>query len=459
MKKLYITLLAALFVGTGLQAQRVLTLEECIDIALDNNISIKQARNNSISAKAGLTQSRFNFLPSLSAGASHNWNEGLQFDQTVGDLVNTTTLSGGGSINANITIFNGFQNILTMGQRKLQYEASLQTIESNIQATEATIIASFLNVIQTKEQIRIAEQTLDLLNQQLSRQERIEAAGTGSMEQVYNFRSQVAQQKLTIVTFQNQLATAKLTLIQLLLLDATQDYEFAGITSNDSELEEQLEAFGSVYDRALAYAPSVKSAEYSLEAAKKSLRSAQFAWMPSITANASWSTGWSSNFVNVLERDPVTNLPTRTEVVDLGDQFKSNERKGAGLSLSIPLFTRFQNRTSVQQSKIQMFNSELNLEQQKNLITNSVQQAYLNLVNAQTTYAAAKESLVNLNTAFEFAKTRYENGTIDFVTYLQSLNNKNGGDLQLIRAKYGIMLRKLILDIFTGDELQLPGSN
>lgn len=439
-------------------AQRTLTLEECIDIALDNNISIKTARNNAISARAGYNQSKFNFLPNLNAGASHNWSEGLQFDQTVGDLVNTTTLNGGGSVSAGITIFDGFRNVLTMGQRKLQYEASLQTIESNIQVTEAAVIGGFLNVISTKEQLKIANQTLDLLDDQLKRQESIERAGTGSMEQVYNFRSQIAQQKLTIVGLENQLATGELGLVQLLLLDAGQEYEFAGVSTADAQLEEQLEEFSSIYSRAEDFSPSLKSAEYSLEASKKSLKISQYAWMPSLTASASWSTGWSSNFKNVLERDPVTQAPVRTEVVDWNTQFQANERKGASLNLSIPLFTRFQNRTAVQQSKVQLLNAELNLEQTKNTLTNQVQQAYLNLVNAKTTYAAAQESLVNLNTAFEFSKTRYESGTIDFVTYLQSLNNKNGGEFQLVQAKYGIMLRKLILDIFTG-ELSPSNSN
>lgn len=450
--------MAFLLLTGGAFAQRVLTLDECINIALDNNISIKTARNNAISARAGFTQSKFNFLPSLSAGASHNWSEGLQFDQTVGDLVNTTTLSGGGSISAGLNIFNGFSNVLNMGQRRLQYEASLQNIEANIQITEASVIGSFLNVISTKEQLKIANQTLDLLNEQLARQESIARAGTGSMEQVYNFRSQVAQQKLTIVTFENQLATGELGLVQLLLLDASQEYEFAGVTANDAELEQQLETFAAVYEKAETYSPSLKSAEYSLEASQKSLKMAQYAWMPSLSAGASWSTGWSSNFVNVLERDPVTSVPTRTEVVDWNTQFKSNKRKGANLNLNIPLFTRFANRTGVQQSKVQMLNSQLNLEQAKNNLTNQVQQAYLNLVNAKTTYAAAKESLVNLNTSFEFTKSRYDNGTIDFVTYLQSLNNKNRGDFQLVQAKYGIMLRNLILDIYTG-ELSPSGTN
>lgn len=432
-------------------AQRALTLEECIDIALDNNISIKTARNNAISARAGYKQSKFNFLPNLNAGASHSWSEGLQFDQTVGDLVNTTTLGGSGSLSAGVTLFDGFRNVLTMDQRKLQYEASLQTIESNIQITESAVIGSFLNIISTKEQLKIASQTLELLNGQLSRQESIERAGTGSMEQVYNFRSQIAQQKLAMVNLQNQLATSELSLIQLLLLDAGEQYEFSGVSTADAALEQEMEEFGDIYSRAEAFSPSLKSAEFSLEASKKSLKISQNSWMPSLTANASWGTGWSSNFRNVLERDPATQAPIRTEVVDWNTQFKSNERKGAGLNLGIPLFTRFQNRTSIQQSKVELLNAELNLEQAKNNLTNQVQQAYLNLVNAKTTYAAAKESLVNLNTSFEFSRTRYESGTIDFVTYLQSLNNKNSADFQLVQAKYGIMLRKLILDIFTGE--------
>lgn len=442
--------MAFLLISGGAFAQRVLTLEECINIALDNNINIKTARNNAISAKAGFTQSKFNFLPNLNAGASHNWSEGLQFDQTVGDLVNATTLSGGGSISAGLTIFNGFANVLTMGQRKLQYEAALQNIEANIQVTEVGVIGSFLSIITLKENLKIANQTLDLLNKQLARQESIARAGTGSMEQVYNFRSLIAQQKLTIVGFDNQLATSELSLVQLLLLDASQEYEFAGVSSSDAELERELESFSSIFEEAESYSPSLKSAGYSLEASQKALKMAQYAWMPSLTAGASWGTGWSSNFVNVLERDPVSLVPVRTEVVDWNTQFKANERKGANLNLNIPLFTRFANRTGVQQSKIQMLNSQLNLEQAKNTLTNQVQQAYLSLVNAKTTYAAANESLVNLNTSFEFTKSRYDNGTIDFVTYLQSLNNKNEGDFRLVQAKYGIMLRKLIIDIYTG---------
>ena len=97
MKKILYTLFVLAFVNATSQAQQVLTLEECIEIALSNNLDIKRARNNAIAAASNMFQSKMNWLPSLNAGANHRWNEGLDFDVTAGRLVNTTTLGGGGS--------------------------------------------------------------------------------------------------------------------------------------------------------------------------------------------------------------------------------------------------------------------------------------------------------------------------------------------------------------------------
>ena len=448
MKKLLYTF--ALLVSSlyFVEAQTVLTLEECINIALENNLDIKRARNNAISRKAGYTQSKMQFLPSLSASASHNWNEGLQFDQTTGNLVNTTTLSGGGTISGNFTIFNGFQNVYGVKRDRYLYEASQEQVRSNELATEASVVNGFLNIVNTRENLRIQEQTNNLLKEQLEREEKREKAGVGNMEQVYNFRSQVAQQELRIVNLKNQLQSAKLTLIQLLLLDPLDNYDFEGITPEDAQLEAEVEEYQSVYTKARDYSPALRSAQLNLEASKKSLKIAQFNWMPSVTLGASYGTGWSSNL-----KDPADG-----SVLDPTTQFQTNASKRASFNLNIPLFTRFNNRTQMQQQKISFLNAELSLQDTENTLRNNVQQAYLDLLNAKESYRAAKESLLNLNTAFEFSKTRYENGTIDFVTYLVSLNGKNNGELELTRAKYSILFRKLILDIYIG-ELNLELDN
>lgn len=441
MKRIFSIALIALLGTSGLMAQQVLTLEECIDIALQNNISIKRAKNNAEIARANFTQSKFNFLPNLSAGASHNWFEGLSFDQTSGSLVNTTTLSGGGSLSANLTIFDGFSNVFGMQQAKANFEASEEAVKGSILSTQASIVGAFLQVITIRENLKMQQETLEQLNGQLDRESKRESAGVGNMEQVYNFRSQIAQQQLTIVNLSNNLETAKLTLTQLLLLDPSEDYIFDGITVNDEELEKEIELYSDVYDRSMEVSPSVKSAELNLEASEKALQIQKFNWMPSLTMGAGYGTSWTSNLRN----------PNDGSVLDLSTQFETNAAKSARFNLSLPLFTRFNNRTQFQTSKIQVLNSQLALEQAKNDLTNQVQRAYLDLVNAKTTYSAAKQSKVNLDQSFEFSQTRYENGTIDFVTYLQSLTAKNRGDLELIRSRYLILLRQFILDIYKGE--------
>lgn len=433
---------------TSMMAQEVLTLDECIEIALSNNISIKRAKNNAEIARANYTQSKFNFLPSLSAGASHNWNEGLSFDQTSGNLVNTTTLSGGGSVNANFTIFDGFSNINGAKRAKANFAAAEESVKSSILSTQANVVQAFLTVITTRENLKMQEENLELLQGQLDREEKRERAGVGNMEQVYNFRSQIAQQELTIVNLSNSLESAKLTLIQTLLLDPSKEYIFEGITINDDELEKEVESYSDVYERSMEVSPSLKAAEYTLEATEKSYQIAKFAWLPSLTTSGGWSTGWTSNL-----RNP------DGSVREISSQLETNASKSARFNLNIPLFTRFNNKTRIQTTKIEVLNSQLQLEQAKNELTNQVQQAYLNLVNAKTTYAAAKQSKINLDQSFDFAQTRYDNGTIDFVTYLQSLTAKNRGDLELIRSKYLILLRQYILDIYKGELINETGLN
>jgi outer membrane protein len=294
MKKSIFGIFLLLLMANVLSAQNLLTLDECIQIALDNNLDIKRSRNNALAAKASLSQSKMNFLPSLVAGASHNWNEGLQFDNTSGSLVNTTTLSGRGFLSAGVTLFDGFSNVLAVQRNKILYEASEEAIKSNIQSTEASIVFSFLQIIINEENLKIAEVTSSLLKEQLDREEKREKAGVGNMEQVYNFRSQVAQQDLNIVNLSNSLESNKLTLIQLLFLDPSDDYQFEGIPAEDAELTASLEEYNQIYDRSMDFSPAVKSAELNLAASEKDFKIAQFTWMPSLSLNGSYGTGWSS---------------------------------------------------------------------------------------------------------------------------------------------------------------------
>ena len=127
-----------------------------------------------------------------------------------------------------------------------------------------------------------------------------------------------------------------------------------------------------------------------------------------------------------------------------------NQFEYLNFSLSLPLFSRFQNHNAIQVAKLNMANAELDTQQANLTATNTVQTVYLDLIAAQNTYRSASENLVALQQSFEFMEKRYQTGNSDFYTYLESLNNKNRAEVQLVNAKYSIVLRRKILDLYRG---------
>lgn len=434
MKKLIYTSLFALLIGFTAHGQKVLTLEECIDIALDNNLNIKRARNTAIGARSGFNQSKLNFLPSLSASSSANWSEGSTLN-TAFERVSVSNWNARSSASASVNIFNGFATINTLNQSRLLYEASLDNIDNTMLNTKVSIVGAYLGVIQGKENLRISEQALSLLQEQLTREEKREAAGVGNMESVYNFRSRVANQRLDVVNSENRLKSSELTLIQLLFLDPTEEYEFPALSVSDALLASKLPDYKEVFEKTMSYSPSLKASENRLKASQKGVQIAKADRLPSIGASASYGTRWAS-----------------TSDETFLDQYDLNQSKGLGFGLSIPIFNNGRTSNRIQQARVNMEGSELDLEIAKNTLTNLVQQAYLDLVNAQSQYMAAKDNMEALNTSFEFSKNRYESGTTDFVTYLQNLNEKNQGEFRLLNAKYAFLVRDLVLKLYMGEQ-------
>lgn len=441
MKKIIYSSLFALLTVFSAQAQQSLSLEECINIALDNNLNIKRSRNNAIAARAGLLQSKLSFLPSLNASSSASWSEGSTLN-TAFERVSVNNWNARSSINTSVNIFNGFATINGLSQSKFTYEAALDNIDNNILTTKISVVVAYLQVIQGKENLRIAQERLDILEEQLAREEKREAAGVGNMEQVYNFRSQVANQKLSYVNSENQLKSNELALIQLLLLDPAEGYEIQPLTVAEQLLNSELPQYAEVFDKSVAFSPSIKAQENTLKASEKGVSVAKGSRYPSLSASAGYGTRWASSTDE-----------------SFFDQYDLNQNKGMSFSLNIPIFNNGRTSGRIQQAKVNKLNSDLQLEQTKNTLTNLIQQAYLDLVNAQSQYRAASENLVALENSFQFSKRRYESGTIDFVTYLQNLNAKNQGELQLSNAKYAFLIRDFILKLYMGQQVSGDGGN
>ena len=436
-------LLTTGFIVTS-QEVRELTLEECISVALEKNIDLRRSRNNEIIARANRFQSIMNFFPTLTAGINYDYFFGNFFDQNAARQVSETTNSSNPNLSSSLTIFNGFSNQYNLKQRINEQKAAEAGVDNAQLNVRANIMTFYLNAVLSRENLKIAEDRVQLLEKQLDREEKRVSVGVGSLDAVYNLRSQLANEKLNLITAKNTVATNRLALIQAMQLDPKDNYDIQPLNISEEQLLVELDPFDQVLSESLGYSPSIMQAESNRDAAKYSMKGTAADRFPTIAAFGRVGSNYSSNGA----RNPETGAFEPD--AEFFDQLEFNQFEYVNFSLNIPIFNRFQTSRDVQMAKVGVLNADLDYQQARNTVTNIVQQAYLDMLNAQTTYHSAKENLEAQNSTFEFIKKRFETGNTDFYSYQESLNNKNRAEAQLINAKYTIVLRKRILDLYRG---------
>lgn len=444
MRKFIFGIVFIAFFVSSAQEVRELTLEDCINVALENNIDLKRARNNELIAKANRFQSIMNFLPTLSAGINYDYFFGNFFDQNAARQVSETTNSSNPNISSNMMIFNGFSNQYFLKQRISEERSAKAGVENATLNVRANIITSYLNAVLSAENLKIAQDRVNLIEQQLDREEKRVTVGVGSLDAVYTLRSQLSNERLSLVTAKNTVASNKLQLIQAMQLDPADNYDIKPMNINDDELLVEVAPFGQILAESLGYSPSIEQSMANREASKFSFKSTSARRFPTISAFGRIGSNYSSNGALNPETGSFESDAT------FFDQLQFNEFKYINFSLNIPIFTRYQVSRDVQVARVGVLNADLDYKQAENTVTNIVQQAYLDMVNAQTTFQSAKENLEAQNANFEFIKKRFETGNTDFYSYQEALNNKNRAEVQLVNAKYTIVLRKRVLDLYRG---------
>lgn len=452
MRTVSLFLIFLISLGAIAQETKVLTLDECITTALQNNIDIKRARNNELIAKSNNIQSLMEMLPSITAGVNYDYFIGTTFDVNAARQVSATTNSSNPNISGNWNLFNGLSNYHTRKQREKEYSQAQSTVQGTILSTRANILGAYLNVVLSSENIKIAEERVGLLSSQLEREEKRESVGVGNLESVYNFRSQLATERLNLTNLQNAYERNKLLLLQAMQLDPTAaNYEVEVFDVSASDLTQEADPFTDVLGESLDYSPAIRAAQAGRQASRYQFKAAQGARLPSISIFGRYGTNYSSNGAVNPDADPGESGRENFEPdATYFEQLGYNQFEYVNFGLTIPIFNRFRTNNSIQTARLAMANAELDQYQAEVTVTNTVQTAYLDLIAAQNSYISATENLESLGQSFEFMQKRYETGNSDFYTYLESLNNKNRAEVQLANAKYSIILRKRILDLYRG---------
>ena len=420
---------------------RILSLDDCLTTALANNLPLQRAGNNALIARATKMQAMANFLPDLNARWNYNLLFGTFWDNIAAKQV-TEQYGSNPNINSSLLLFNGFANHHLLKATQYSYAASLHEMDNVRLSTKSSVMTAYLSVIMDKENLKISERRLELLEAQLTREVKRESVGVGNMETVYRFRSQVANERLNLVNSRNQLQSDLLQLIQLLQMDVDKSYDIEPFEIDERDLLTNELTYSELLSACMAYSPALQGALATKEAAYFQYKRRRSARYPSINFYGQYGSRYSSQgAANPYKGFVVEKAPYMS-------QMDYNNYKYVELSVSIPLFTQLRTQTGIQTAKLQLENAELDVKQATLAMTNTVQKLYLDLVSAQQAYRTARENMESMEQSYHFMKTRFETGNTDFYTFLESLNNKNQAEMQLVNARYSIVFRKKILDLY-----------
>lgn len=472
--KLLITCLAIFssVLSAFAQDKRVLSLEDCIEIAVQNNLSVRRSQLNLATSQVNLMQAKGQRYPTLNLNGNYGFNWGRGIDPTTNQFTNQRINFNGISGSSNVPLIQGMQTTNTIKQNKLDVAASRLDVEKAIDDISLNTALTYLNVIFNKELLENAKFQLESSQQQLDRTEKLVESGALPVSNELQLVSQVATNEVNLVTAENNLDLALLDLKQALLLPPGEDIDIVIPDVQIDQADIEAQTVDEIYNYALNNQPEIQSADLRVKSANVGLEVSRGALYPSLSLNGSFSTNYSDVFTQQFNPDgtsTLTAVPTDFEtaggeavfeLIDIpngsienygiADQWSDNLSKSLSFGLFIPIFNGFNTRSSIQRSKINMQMAEITAVEQRNVLYQSIESAYRNALAAAKTFTASQKQVAALEETFRSVENQYNLGASNFTDYQVASNNLFQARSDLSRAKYDFIFKEKVLDFYQG---------
>ncbi|MDR2775198.1 MAG: TolC family protein [Tannerella sp.] len=418
--------------GIPEKGAKIWSLQECIDYAHEHNIDIKMKQAGIDQQEIVLNTARNRRLPDLSANVSHSYSFGRSasgYDNTYQDRNSRSTQW---SASTSIPIFTGFRINNEIAAAKLDLQAVATELEKTKEDMEIIVTSSYLQILYCKEMLDIADRQADLSKEQLERIKTLYNNGRASEAQIYEVEAQIANDRLSVVQAASDLQMATLALTQLLELPAPEGFDVEEPADNaDFILTRKPDI---IFETALTARASIRIEELRLKSRTKNIDLAKGVYYPTLSFNA----GYSNNYYAINGFNNIS----------LSDQLKNNRNEYLGLTLSIPIFTRFATRNNVRSAKLNRYLQELQLENTKKSLYKDIQQAYYNAVTSGEKYKSAEAAYKSAEKAFGYMQEKLGNGRATMYEYNDSKTSMTRTLLNCTQAKYDFILRKKILEFY-----------
>ena len=444
MKKKSFLLSVALMLTASVAAQtnHLWTLQQCLDYAMQHNITLQRARLQLQSAKEDVSQSKAALLPSLNASTSHNlgyrpWQDSgitTVTNGTVNTKVDKTSYNGSYGLNASWTVWNGNRNRNQVKLNQLTEEQAELETQVTANSIQEQIAQLYVQILYLTEAVKVNEESLKTSQKNEERGKEMVEVGKMSKADLAQLTAQRSTDEYNIVSAQTQVKNYKLQLKQLLEITDGSEFDIVIPATTDEQALAEVPSLMSVYEQALATRPEIQSAEMAIKSSDVSLDIAKAGRMPTVSLSASAGTSTNSLANN-----------------GWGNQMKFNFNSGAGVNVSVPLFDQRQTKTNVAKARIQRENNLLALQDKQTQLYQTIENYWLDATTNQQRFRAAQATVDSEQLSYSLLQEKFNVGLTNIVELMTGKDRLLQAEQNKLQSKYMTILNLQMLKFYKGE--------
>ena len=426
-------------------AQKKWTLQECIDYALENNITLQQNRISSAQKQVEIEASKAALFPSLSFSTSHTLSYRPYSESTInltnGSMSTTsaqTNYNGNYGINANWTIWNGGKNTKNIKASEMNKQLADLQSEQTANSIQEQIAQLYIQILYETEAVKVDSEIVKMSIMQRDRALEMQKVGSIAKVDVAQLEAQITQDQYSLVNAQSQLANFKLQLKQLLEIHGSDDFDVAVPELLDKSILATIPSQKSIYETALNIRPEIQSGKLSIDAAKLDEKIAKAGYYPTLSMSANIGSNNASGQHSNIDK-----------------QLKKNWSNSVGLSLSVPIFDQKQTKSNVSKAKLNTQNSELELQSTQKKLYSDIENFWLQATTSQQQYIAARSNVNSIQESYDLVSEQFKLGLKNIVELTTGKNNLLSAKQQMLQSKYTALYNLSMLRFYQGSKVKL----
>ena len=418
----------------SMHAQKKWTLDECINYAMENNLTLKASKLKQQSAQEDVLQSKAALLPTLSAST----NQGVGYSPFTNSGADKAYYNGSYGVNAQWTVWNGGQNTNTVKQNKLTEEQAELSTNTTANSLQEQITQLYVQILYMSEAIDVNRQSLETSKKNEERGQQMVEVGKMSKADLAQLTAQRASSEYSIVESETQLAKYKLQLKQVLDLDAGTAFDVAIPATSDQQALADIPTLISVYEAALTHRPEIKNALLGIESSDLQMKIAKAGSLPTVTLNGGVST--STNSMSSLA---------------WGTQMKNNVDLSASVGVSVPIFDSRRTKTNVNKARISQEQAHVNYENEQHELYCTIESLWLDAINNQQKFRSASASVESEQESYNLLSEQFNLGLKNIVELMTGKDKLLSAQQNKLQSKYTTILSQQLLKFYQNGTIKL----